>query len=107
MDVSPWERREIFQIAFGTFHLVINLLWALLRTHQGALSLKGSLTDFFNLLNKTRLGGEHPDYHMLLAALTQILHGLILSAWITEFGYSSLDDFAKSKPSVEKLMLIS
>ena len=32
-DVSAWERREIFQLAFGIFHLVMNLIWALLQTH--------------------------------------------------------------------------
>jgi hypothetical protein len=33
MDVSPWERREIFQLAFGAFHLTMNLIWGLLHTH--------------------------------------------------------------------------
>ena len=106
-DVSAWERRELFQLAFGVFHLAMNLLWALLQTHRGALSQTGSLTHLFAVLEKTRLGNEHPDYHTLLSALTQILHGLMLNAWRTECGQSTLDDFAKAKPSVEELLRLA
>ena len=72
-DHSPWERRELFQLTFGIFHLVMNLLWAILQTHRGTLQQTGSLTHFFAILEKTRLGSEHPDYHTLLSALTQVL----------------------------------
>ncbi|KAH9047964.1 hypothetical protein EDB83DRAFT_2523030 [Lactarius deliciosus] len=98
-DVSYWETREIFQLGFGSFHLTMNLLWCVLETHRGTLNQMGSLTQFFAVLEKTRLGGEHPDYHTLLAALTQILHGLILNAWRNECDYSSLRDFAKAEPT--------
>ncbi|KAH9007941.1 hypothetical protein EDB83DRAFT_2236063 [Lactarius deliciosus] len=98
-DVSYWETRKIFQLGFGSFHLTMNLLWCVLETHRGMLNQMGSLTQFFAVLEKTRLGGEHPDYHMLLAALTQILHGLILNAWRNECDYSSLRDFAKAEPT--------
>ncbi|KAH9169075.1 hypothetical protein EDB89DRAFT_2115183 [Lactarius sanguifluus] len=98
-DVSYWETREIFQLGFGSFHLTMNLLWCVLETHQGTLNQMGSLTQLFAVLEKTRLGGEHPDYHTLLAALTQILHGLILNAWHNECDYSSLRDFAKAEPT--------
>lgn len=104
-DVSPWERREIFQLGFGSFHLAMNLLWCVLETHRGTLNQTGSLTHFFAMLEKTRLGGEHPDYHTLLAALTQILHGLILNAWLVECAYPSLDDFAKANPTPTDLLL--
>ncbi|KAH9012620.1 hypothetical protein EDB83DRAFT_2168703, partial [Lactarius deliciosus] len=97
-DVSYWETCEIFQLGFGSFHLTMNLLWCVLKTHRGTLNQMGSLTQFFAVLEKTRLGGEHPDYHTLLAALTQILHGLILNAWRNECDYSSLRDFSKAKP---------
>jgi hypothetical protein len=97
-DISHWERREIFQLAFGSFHLTMNLLWCILETHRGTLNQVGSLTHLFAVLEKTRLGGEHPDYHTLLSALTQILHGLILNAWRTECDYTSLSDFAKTDP---------
>jgi hypothetical protein len=63
------------------------------------------LTHFFAVLEKTRLGGEHPDYHMLLAALTQILHGLILNAWLTECNYPLLCDYAKANPTPNDLLL--
>ncbi|KAH8980088.1 hypothetical protein EDB83DRAFT_2242445 [Lactarius deliciosus] len=98
-DVSYWETREIFQLGFGSFHLTMNLLWCVLETHRGTLNQMGSLTQFFAVLEKTRLGGEHPDYHTLLAALTQILHGLILNAWRNECDYSSLRDFSKAEPT--------
>ncbi|KAH9012405.1 hypothetical protein EDB83DRAFT_2529940 [Lactarius deliciosus] len=98
-DFSHWERREIFQLGFGSFHLTMNLLWCVLETHRGTLSQTGSLTQLFAVLEKTRLGGEHPDYHTLLASLTQILHGLILDAWRNECDYPSLRDFAKAEPT--------
>ncbi|KAH9172598.1 hypothetical protein EDB89DRAFT_1850933 [Lactarius sanguifluus] len=103
-DVDSWERREIFQLGFGSFHLTMNLLWCILETHRGTLGQTGSLTHLFAILEKTRLGGEHPDYHTLLAALTQILHGLILNAWRNECDYSSLSDFAKADPTPGALL---
>jgi hypothetical protein len=103
-DVSAWERREVFQLGFGLFHLCLNLVWALLHVHRGSLAESGSLTYFFALLEKTRLGGEHPDYHTLLAALTQILDGLILNAWRMECNCKSLLEFAATRPSSEVLL---
>lgn len=32
-DLTPWTRREIFQLGFGVFHLIMNLIWALLHTY--------------------------------------------------------------------------
>ena len=98
-DVSSWEQHRIFQIAFRVFHLVMNLIWALLQNHRGTTNDLGSLSHFFLILEKTRLGGEHPDYHTLLSTLMQILDGLLLNAWRTEYG--SLEDYAKSKPGPE------
>ncbi|KAJ7885258.1 hypothetical protein B0H14DRAFT_3737193 [Mycena olivaceomarginata] len=54
-------------------------------------------------MEKTRLGNDQPDYHTLLAALTQILDGLLLSAWCRECGSVSLEAFAKSKPTAQQL----
>ncbi|KAJ7900785.1 hypothetical protein B0H13DRAFT_2252169 [Mycena leptocephala] len=59
----------------------------------------GSLTYFFALMEKARLGNDQPDYHSLLAALTQVLHGLLLNAWSKECGFASFKLFADSKPS--------
>jgi hypothetical protein len=103
-DVSSWERREVFQLGFGTFHLVMNLIWSVLETHRGTVGRIGSLAFFFAPLEKARLGGEHPDYHTLLSALKQILHGLILNAWQAECGHPSLRDFASTNPSPEDLL---
>jgi hypothetical protein len=103
-DVSSWERREVFQLGFGTFHLVMNLIWSVLETHRGSVVRIGSLAFFFAILDKARLGGEHPDYHTLLSALRQILHGLILNAWRTECGYPNLRDFAEANPSPDELL---
>ena len=79
-DINPWTWREVFQLGFGLFHLCLNLVWALLHVHRGSLNQTGSLTYFFALMEKTRLGGEHPDYHTLLSALTQILDRILLNA---------------------------
>jgi hypothetical protein len=65
------------------------------------------LTYFFALLEKTRLGGDHPDYHTLLAALTQIFDGLILNAWRVECGFETLSDFAASQPSPRDLLKLA
>ena len=104
MDISPWERREIFQLAFGAFHLTMNLIWGLLHTHRGSVTHIGSLTHLFVILEKTRLGGEHPDYHTLLSALTQILEGLILNAWHNECGHETLEEFATMHPTPNQLL---
>ncbi|KII92676.1 hypothetical protein PLICRDRAFT_102450 [Plicaturopsis crispa FD-325 SS-3] len=106
-DVNPFTRLEVFQQAFGLFHLCLNLIWALLHVHRGSLKQLGSLTYFFALLDKARLGCEHPDYHTLLAALMQILHGIILSAWKDECGHATFEAFSASKPSVEDLLSIA
>ncbi|KAJ7883082.1 hypothetical protein B0H13DRAFT_2253004 [Mycena leptocephala] len=97
-DVNAWERREILQLGFGLFHLCLNLVWAILHTHRGSTNEMGSLTYFFALMEKARLGNDQPDYHSLLAALTQVLHGL-LNAWSKECGFASFKLFADSKPS--------
>ncbi|PPR05788.1 hypothetical protein CVT26_010162 [Gymnopilus dilepis] len=101
-DVSPWERREIFQLGFGTFHLIMNLIWNVLSVHRGTVQQEGSLSYFFSVLQKKRLGSDHPDYHTLLTALTQVLEGLILNAWRQECG--PLQEFAASNPAPEFLL---
>ena len=103
-DVLRFEQRVIFQISLGLFHLVMNLIWALLATHRGTIDKIGSLTFFFAVLKKARLGSEHPDFHTLKAALLQILEGLLLNAWHLKTGYTSLQDYAKSMPSAEDIL---
>jgi hypothetical protein len=98
-DVNAWERRDIFQLGFGLFHLCLNLVWAILHTYRGSINELGSLAYFFALMEKKRLSNDQPDYHSLLAALTQILHGLLLNAWSRECGFSSFKLFADSKPN--------
>ncbi|KAJ7439542.1 hypothetical protein B0H11DRAFT_1674121, partial [Mycena galericulata] len=49
------------------------------------------------LLEKIRLGNQQPSYHTLLAALTQILGGLLLNAWLRECGFNPFESFAKFK----------
>ncbi|KAJ7677145.1 hypothetical protein B0H14DRAFT_3177829 [Mycena olivaceomarginata] len=85
-DTNAWNRREVFQLGFGLFHLCLNLPCI-----------------FFALMEKARLGNEQPDYHTLLAALTQIHDGLMMNAWRRECGSPSLKLFAESKPSAEQL----
>ena len=83
-DVNPFRQLDPLQLGYGVFHKMLNFVWALLKTHQGPIDQIGSLKFFFALLEKTRLGNEKPDYHTLVAALTQILDGLLLNAWRTE-----------------------
>ncbi|KAF9555908.1 hypothetical protein CPC08DRAFT_695029 [Agrocybe pediades] len=99
--------RLVFQLGPGLFHLCLNLVWAYLHVHRGALHQTGSLTYFFSVMEKARLGGERPDYHTLLASLTQIRDGALLNAWRLECGYESLKKFAKSKPKPEDLLGIA
>lgn len=109
-DLTAWAWREIFTLGFGVFHFLMNLIWALLHVHYGAINISGSLSHFFALLEKVRLAGEHPDFHTLLVALTQILDGLILNAWRQEIaldGHDSLDSFAATDPSPEELLVYS
>ncbi|KAJ6523939.1 hypothetical protein DFH09DRAFT_1096438 [Mycena vulgaris] len=67
----------------------------------------GSLSYFFALMEKVRLGNDQPDYHSLLAALTQVLDGLLLNAWRQECGFSSFKTFVDAKSSPEKLRKIA
>ncbi|KAJ7923963.1 hypothetical protein B0H13DRAFT_1864431 [Mycena leptocephala] len=85
-DVDAWERREIFQLGVNE---------------------EGSLSYFFLLMEKARLGNDQPDYHTLLAALMQVLDGLLLDAWMRECGFPTLRSFAESKPTPEKLREIA
>jgi hypothetical protein len=85
----------------------MNLIWALLNVHRGTISEHGSLTYYFNILEKVRLASEKPDFHTLLTALTQILDGLIFNAWREECGQPSLSDFAKANPKPEDIISIA
>ncbi|KAG9310626.1 hypothetical protein JVU11DRAFT_9194 [Chiua virens] len=106
-DINPFTRLQIIQLCFGLFHLCMNLIWALLHVHRGSIHQVGSLFYFFALLDRTRLGCEHPDYHTLWATLLQILRGIILNAWKVECGRASLGAFASSNPSPDKLVKIA
>ena len=80
----------------------MNFIWALLQTHWGSINDLGSLSQFFAILEKVQLGSDKPDYHTLLAVLTQILEGLILNVWRIECG--NLDAYASSNPSAENIL---
>jgi hypothetical protein len=110
-DVTPWERRDNLQPTPGVFHMELNFAWTVNHVHRGSLEQTGSLTYFFKVIDKTRLGGEHPDYHTLIAALTQILEGIILSNWrlvcgsMNQSGIAiSLEKYVCSSPSPEDIL---
>ncbi|KAJ7892360.1 hypothetical protein B0H14DRAFT_3688546 [Mycena olivaceomarginata] len=65
---------------------------------RGAQLLRSKDVNAWERRDKKRLSNDQPDYHSLLAALTQILHGL-LNAWSRECGFSSFKLFADSKPN--------
>jgi len=94
------------QLAPGFLHVLFNLLWALLKVHRGTVDDNGSLQFYISVLTKTRLGSEHPDYHTLRSFVFQVLFGHILLYWTVETGLS-LDEFAASKPTPEKLLKIA
>jgi hypothetical protein len=106
-EKSAWERRETFQLGIGLFHLCMNLIWALLHVYRGEVKQHGSLSFFFSILEKKRLGNEKPDYHTLLTSLMQILDGLLLYAWKRECGHRSLPEFANQKPSPDTLLTMA
>jgi hypothetical protein len=106
-DTNPFTRLQFIQLGFGLFHLCLNLVWALLHVHRGSVHQLGSLSYFFALLDRTRLGCEHPDYHTLLSTLMQILQGLILNAWREECGHPTLAAFASSNPTAQQLLDIA
>ena len=89
-DLTPWTCHEIFQLGFSVFHLMMNLIWSLLQVHHGTINQYSSLLHFFAVLEKVWLGTEHPEFHTLLAVLTQIIDGLILNAWQDVCGFSSM-----------------
>ncbi|KAF8985490.1 hypothetical protein BDQ17DRAFT_1393759 [Cyathus striatus] len=105
-NISLYAIRLIFQIGIGLFHLCLNLCWALLSIYHGTTEQKGSLQYFFALLGKSRLSGEKPDYHTLLAAFMQILDGLTLNGLQTlcEHEGSTLASFLNSNPSPMDLL---
>ncbi|KAJ3545921.1 hypothetical protein NMY22_g2257 [Coprinellus aureogranulatus] len=106
-DVDLWEQRFVFQLAPGVFHLIMNLIWALLHVHRGTLSQAGSLTHFFTIMEKTRLGSDNPDFHTLLSALNQILDGLVLYAWQLEVDEEELGNFAATNPTPDDILRIA
>ncbi|KAF8239242.1 hypothetical protein L208DRAFT_1475704 [Tricholoma matsutake] len=65
-DLTPWTRREIFQLGFRVFHLIMNLIWALLHTYQGTLSQLGSLSHLFAVLEKVQLNAVTSTHCWLL-----------------------------------------
>ncbi|KAJ7724303.1 hypothetical protein DFH07DRAFT_759108 [Mycena maculata] len=92
-------------LGIGLFHLCLNLVWAVLNVHRGHVNHHGTLAHLFVIIEKTRLGGQHPDYHSLLAALMQILDGLLLDAWRIECGFNTLAEYAAMNPSAADLRL--
>jgi len=106
-DINPFLRLENIQLGYGAFHKCLNLVWAILKIHQGTIRQLGSLKYFFALLEKTRLANDKPDYHTLLSALFQILNGILLQAWRHECGFTTLKLFAESKPTPQDLLRIA
>ncbi|KAJ7589276.1 hypothetical protein C8J56DRAFT_784641, partial [Mycena floridula] len=106
-DLNAWEKHQIFQLGMGLFHFIMNLMWAIRKKYYGTLSQIGSLSYYFTLLDKVRLGGEKTHYHGLLSTFKQLLDGILLHAWLLECSHPSLNAFAKSKPSPAVLLTIA
>ena len=71
-----------------------------------SISQSESLSYFFTVLDCSRPGCEHPDYHTLLGTLMQILQGIVLNAWKAECGHTSLVAFAASNPTPDSRGII-
>ena len=89
------------------FHLLLNLILGLLHVHYGTINVPGGLAFYFALLKKVQLDEEHPDFHTLLTALTQILDSLLLNAWRQECAADDhiiFTNFLATAPTPEKLL---
>jgi hypothetical protein len=109
-DVNPFTRIQCFQLAPGLFHMLMNLLWAVLHVHWGSVNSTGSLAYWFSVLDRKRLSSQQPDFHTLRSSLFQILDGLLLACWATELkkrGHPDLASFAATQPSPEELRTIA
>lgn len=90
------------QLAPGMFHVLLNLLWAILKIHRGTDADDGSLQFYISLLTKSRLNSDHPDYNTTRSFFNQVLFGHIMLYWTSETGMS-LVELANSKPTALKL----
>ncbi|KAL1675484.1 hypothetical protein EV122DRAFT_218470 [Schizophyllum commune] len=107
-DINAFTTRRIFQLGFGLFHMLMNLIWGIRKTHYGTMKQIGSLSYFFNIvIDKVRLANDRPDFHTLLAALQQVRDGILLEAWRRECGADSLDAFARSQPMETELLAVA
>ncbi|KAG2155303.1 uncharacterized protein EDB93DRAFT_1080421 [Suillus bovinus] len=97
---------ENFQLAPGLFHTQLNLIWAILHIHQGSLEEIGGLQYYISLLDRVRLGAEHPDYRTLVSLATQVLVGHILLYWEIVSGMS-LTALADRKSTAEELKVFA
>jgi hypothetical protein len=105
-DVNSFTRLQCFQLAPGLFHMLMNLLWAILHIHRGSINCTGSLAYWFSILDRKCLSSPQPDFHTLRSSLFQILDGLLLACWDIELkkhGYSDITSFAKSEPPPDEL----
>ena len=109
-DVNSFTRIQCFQLAPGLFHMLMNLLWAVLHIHRGSINCAGSLAYWFSVLDRKRLSSPQPDFHTLRSSLFQILDGLLLACWRIELNKREHQDFASfsaSQPSPDELIEIA
>ena len=109
-DMNPFTRIQCFQLAPGLFHMLMNLLWAVLHVHRGSINSTGSLAYWFSVLDRKRLSSPQPDFHTLRSSLFQILDGLLLACWDVELkkhGHPDFASFATSNPSPDELREIA
>jgi len=106
-DTNSFTRIQCFQLAPGLFHMLMNLLWAVLHVHRGSINCAGSLAYWFSVLDRKRLSSPQPDFHTLRSSLSQILDGLLLACWSVELnkrGHPDFASFSASQPSPDELI---
>ena len=83
-DANSFARTQCFQPEPGLFHMLMNLLWALLHIHRRYINSTGSLACWFSVLDRKPFSSSQPDFYTLRISLFQILDRLLLTCWNVE-----------------------
>lgn len=78
---------------------------AILTSRRGTSRDPGSLESLFKVIKQSPLlSGKPQDFPAILSALDVVLQGNLLGCWGKHCGHGSLDDFADTNPTPQKLL---
>ena len=109
-DMSSFTRIQFFKLAPGLFHMLRDLLWAVLHVHRGSINYTSSFAYWFFVLDRKRLSSSQPDFHTFRSSLIQILDGFLLACWIIELNkqrYPEFASFSTSRSPPDELVKIA